>query len=177
MSLKPEYVDPSDELFQITRDNVSPERMVTLADGSIVSETIPSLEGELMMDGAGNLLHVPLQCGRQPNTTMPGMIYAHATRLRAIAGGFVPRAECPYTERFSNDLKIPMQPLVRPPDRDRACNGHSDGCMHWHKVRDQRLAKTRAEYDRTHQKDNMVDITHLKAIAQAIGHKVEEDKK
>jgi hypothetical protein len=113
-------------------------------DGMNVEEKVCPIAGETFLDRDGNYGHHALENGRIPSAD--GQKNVQLKRMEGIRDlGWLPIAECPYTERYFHLVK---GPLIPPPEGEKDCGGKPDGCEHWWAVEKARKSKASAEAKR-----------------------------
>lgn len=139
-------IDPNtgeERIFTVAEHKIGQHRIVGRdAVGNNVEEKVPALKGGIYLDKSGNELHLALVNGRIVTNSMleKYMPRRHRYNIRA---GFLPRWECPLTEKYS---EIVGGPLVAPLQGETACKrvDPETGCEHYQRVKEARLETMRA---------------------------------
>lgn len=143
-------------IASISRDSVGQFREIGRDEaGNPIQEKVCQRLGATMMNIDGVEVHIPLQNHRVP-TAESRDTYGNKHYQNQIAEGFIPKGECPLTERYAHLIG---GPLAKPQKGEKACSltrtQTSDpqwhGCPHYIRVRDKRrdAARKRAEKAQT----------------------------
>lgn len=129
------------KIARISADTVGRHRIIGRDEHGIsIEEKVCPIRGEVFMDRAGNYAHHALENGRIPSAD--GQKNAQLKREEGIRdSGWLPQAECPYTERY---FHLVRGPLVKPPKGEKDCGGKPEGCEHWWAIQKARQEKTSA---------------------------------
>jgi hypothetical protein len=130
------------KIARISADTIGRHRIIGRDENGLnIEEKVCPIQGEVFLDRGGNYAHHALENGRIPSAD--GRKNSLLKREEGIRdAGWLPQAECPYTERYYHLVK---GPLIKPPAGEKDCGGKPEGCEHWWAIEKARKAKSSAD--------------------------------
>lgn len=137
--IDPEQLGKSKGIHWLTHQKTNLEREGGRDElGRPVNVKVCRMRSEVMCDVHGNEVDIPIETGRVPSR-LSFEKYGRAHREAMILEhGFLPRSECPYTQRYGREL-APV------PDGDEPCDGLPGGCKHYQRIRKGRAEEAKAK--------------------------------
>lgn len=171
-----EFQDPTnsdDKAYFVNVSNVSPTVEDVAggrdedSDGYAPERTICAYADKVnMMDLGGNISEVPLSNSRVKSLRVEVQMYRIGLIRDIIAAGHIPVDVCPYAPGTSFK---PDGPLVKNTENVKPCNGVEGGCKHFHDVREKRLARARARWEKMQDDKETISVSSLEKIAKYFG--------
>lgn len=148
-------------VYQLSNNSANPTRLAGRDENGIPrEETLCALaKWERFVDTSGNVMDVPLQCGRVFDPGPEAERIDMAQRRDQIRAGCLPLNECPHTTKYIDWVGAANDGALVPlPDGEKACQGKKEpadhppgvpffGCDHMEKVIKKRRELARKRHD------------------------------